>query len=262
MRVLRLILLGILAYVIAMVVLFPAAPVVDRIRPQLGPVALGEVSGKLYRGNVNTVRSTDDLLPLEFSNVAWRLSPSSLLKGGAGAVISFDGYGGGGKGQVTRRWNGDVAVSDFTFDADAKELEPLLPVPVASFGGRISGELAKVMLQNNLLTSIEGSLNWTDALLVTAAFGPQLNTSLGRIVIDVVPEGDGTHVATVNAAGGDVAIDGNISFAQNGDFSTDLVLTPASTAPPQLLNVLKRIGRPDAKGQIKVRQSGNVNRMM
>lgn len=262
MRVLRLILLGLLAYVVAVVVLFPAASVVDRIRPQLGPVALGEVSGKLYRGKVNTVRSTDDLLPLEFSNVAWRLSPSSLLKGGAGAVISFDGYGGGGEGQVTRRWNGDVAASDFTFNADAKELEPLLPVPVASFGGRISGEFAKVMLQNNQLTSLEGSLNWSDALLETAAFGPQLNASLGKIDIDVAPEDDGSHVATINATGGDVAIDGKVSFAQNGDFSTDLALTPAGSAPPQLLNVLKRIGRPDAEGKIHVKQSGNVNRMM
>ncbi|MEE9322245.1 MAG: type II secretion system protein N [Granulosicoccus sp.] len=262
MRILRLILLGVLAYVVAMVAFFPAAPVVDRIRPQLGAVALEGVSGKLYSGKVNTVRSTDDLLPLEFSNVAWRLSPSSLLKGGAGAVISFDGYGGGGEGNVTRRWNGDIAVSDFKFNASAKELEPLLPVPVASFSGRLNGEFARITLQNNLLTALEGSLSWSDAVLATAAFGPQLSASLGKIDINVAPEGDESHVALVAAAGGDVAIDGKVSFARNGDYSTDLVLTPASSAPPQLLNVLKRIGRPDAQGQYRIKQSGNVNRMM
>ena len=37
-RVIRLILLGIVAYVISVVWLFPAAPVIDRIKPQIQPV--------------------------------------------------------------------------------------------------------------------------------------------------------------------------------------------------------------------------------
>jgi len=77
MRFISLFVLGVVAYFLAILVLFPAAPVVDRIRPQLGPVALEGVNGKLYKGLINTVRSTDDLLPLEFQNVGWSLSPTA-----------------------------------------------------------------------------------------------------------------------------------------------------------------------------------------
>jgi len=124
MRFISLFVLGVVAYFLAILVLFPAAPVVDRIRPQLGPVALEGVNGKLYKGLINTVRSTDDLLPLEFQNVGWSLSPTALLKGG-GANFSFEGYGGSGEGRATRGWNGTVSITDFSFDAQAKALEPL-----------------------------------------------------------------------------------------------------------------------------------------
>jgi len=89
MRFIGLCLLGAAAFFVTVLVLFPAAPVVDRFRPQLGPVALEGVNGKLYKGVINTVKSTDDLLPLEFQNVGWALAPASLFKGGAGASFSL-----------------------------------------------------------------------------------------------------------------------------------------------------------------------------
>jgi len=81
MRVVRLILLGLLVYCIAMVVLFPAAPVVEKFKPQLQPMVLNGVSGKLYKGEVESVVSTDDLLPLVLNNVKWAIAPSKLLQG-------------------------------------------------------------------------------------------------------------------------------------------------------------------------------------
>lgn len=257
MRLFRLILLGLLVYVISVVVLFPAAPVVERAKPYLGPVALEGVNGKLYKGVIDRVRSTDDLLPLEFQNVGWAVAPKSLLNGGAGATFSFDGYGGSGKGLLTRAWNGDVVVSDFNVTAQAKELEPLLPVPIASFSGELSGSIAKLALVNNLLNEMNGSFTWANAVLESP-----IRTSLGTVQIQITPQTGQTHQVALSANGGDVTMDGQVTLAQNGDFVADVLFTPAPSATPDVINGLRQMGRLDAQGRVRLQRQGNVNRLM
>lgn len=256
MRVVRLCLLALAAWLVTVVVRFPAAPVVDRLRPGLGPVALEGVDGALIDGRVARVRSTDDLLPLEFRDVRWTLAPGALL-GGAGADVAFTGYGGGGEGRVLRAWNGDVVVEGLTFTAEAKALEPLLPVPIAAFSGELAGELERVVLEGELLTTLEGTLAWRDALLESP-----VRTALGSVDVVVAKEGPETHVATLEARGGDVAAEGSVSVTRAGDFAADVLLTPSATAPAELLDALGRLARPDSGGRFRLQRSGNVNRLM
>ena len=255
-RVLGLCLLAVLAWTVTVIVRFPAAPVVDRLRPQLGPVALEGVEGALLDGRVARVRSTDDLLPLEFRDVNWTFAPGALASG-AGADVSFSGYGGGGDGQVLRAWNGDILVEDLAIDVQAKALETLLPVPVAAFSGELIGNIARVVLAEGLLTTFEGRLSWRDALIERP-----VRTVLGTVELDVVKEGAESHVVTVAASGGDVAAEGTITIALDGDFAADMLLTPAANAPADVVGVLGRIARPEADGNFRLSQSGNVNRLM
>lgn len=257
MRVVWLIIVGLISYVIGVVVLFPAAPVVDRIRPQLGPVALQGVHGKLYNGVIDSVRSTDDLLPLEFTNVGWTLAPRTLLSGGAGASFRFEGYGGQGEGLAARQWNGDIQVTDFNFDVQAKLLEPLLPVPIASFSGQLSADIRRITLENELLTGFDGTLTWSDAQLESP-----VPTALGDVQVLIEPEGDQSHKVSLSASGGDIAMDGNVTITQAGDFSADVLFTPSPSAPPAVLNGLRQMGRPDAQGRVRFVRQGNVNRLM
>lgn len=257
MRIIGLCLLGLISYLLAMIVFFPAAPVVDRIRPQLGSVAVEGVSGRLYKGLINTVRSTDDLLPLELRNVGWTLAPQTLLKGGTGAAITFDGYGGQGRGLVLRKWNGDIVVNDFKVNVQAKDLEPLLPVPVASFSGEIRTEIANLQLVDQLLTRFEGQLIWEDAVLESP-----VPASLGTVNIDVQPDGEQSHVVALDAQGGDVAVDGTVTLTLGGDFSADVMLTPSPDAPAEVVEGLRQMGRADDQGRVRIQQQGNVNRMM
>lgn len=257
MRLVGLCLVGILSYAIAMVVLFPAAPVVDYFRPQLGPVALEGVNGKLYKGVIDEVRSTDDLLPLEFQNVGWVIAPSALLKGGAGVSFKFDGYGGQGSGMVARSWNGSISVTDFDFNAQAKELEPLLPVPIASFEGELLAKIDKLRLVDNVLTEFDGTLTWRDAALVTP-----VPTALGNVDVVIKPDGEQSHTITLTATGGDIAMDGQVSVTSSGDFAADILFTPAQNAPAAVLNGLRQMGRPDAQGRVRFQRQGNVNRLL
>lgn len=259
MRALRLFLLGLCAYVVSAIFLFPAAPVVERIKPQIKPIELEGVSGKLFSGKVATVINADDLLPLEFKDVAWSLAPATILKGGIGANIDFSGYGGGGEGQVRRQFNGDIRVSDATFTAKANEFEVLLPSPVAEFTGDIAGQIDSVQIQNQLLKAVEAQLTWGQAVIVTRLYGPEITANLGELNIDVAAEDNDAHLVTLKSSGGDLSIDGTINIAANGDYRTNILLTPSANAPRELVGVLQQRTRPDGGGRFKIQHNGNMN---
>ena len=257
MRVLKLSLLGLAAFLVALVALFPAAPIVDRLRPSLGPVALEGVSGRAFSGRVARARSTDDLLPLELSDVTWRLAPGAL-PGGGGAHVGFAGYGGTGEGLVRRTWGGDLLVENFRLTGvSAKALEPLLPAPIAAFDGRIEAEIPELAIVDGLLARLAGRFVWIGAVLERP-----VGVRFGDVEITVAPESAELHAGTIEAGGGDVAASGSFTLAPNGDYTLDLVATPSGEAPAAVRETLGRVARPDSQGRYRIRQSGNVNRLM
>lgn len=260
MRVVRLVLLCLFVWVIAVVILFPAAPVIEKIKPLLKPMALSGVTGKLYNGAVASVVSTDDLLPIELSDVKWTFAPLKLLKG-TGAAIEFTALGGGGTGDVLRTWGGDLAIDNVEIDISAPELEVFLPVPIATFKGKIRGEFPEVRLVNEQLTRLLGELRWNGAEIDTNVFGPQLQIKLGTIIIDIKPQDGGAHEAKISANGGDITADGAVSVGGNGDFDLNIVLTPSSSTPREVVDHLERTTRPESGGRYRWQQTGNVNRL-
>ncbi len=261
MRVVRLVLLGLLVYAVAVVFLFPAAPVVEKIKPQLQPMTLSGVSGRLFRGEVAAVVSTDDLLPLTLRDVTWRFAPTKLIKG-TGVAVAFSGLGGGGTGDVLRTWGGDLAIDNLDVNIEARELEPFLPVPIASFKGSIVGEIAEVRMVNQQLTRLLGELHWNNAEIDTVVFGPDITIGLGTLSVNIEPEDGGAHQATISASGGDLVAEGMVNVQGNGDFNLNILLTPSSSTPPELVDHLKRTTRPESGGRYRWQEAGNLNRLM
>lgn len=256
-RVIRLILLGIVAYVVSVVWLFPAAPVVARLQPQIQPVQVSGVDGRLFKGTANNVRYADDLLPLELSNLQWRLMPRKIFAAAAGVGFSFDAYGGAGTGEFSRYISGDMSVSDFVFKGPAKGLEPLLPLPIAQFNGNLDAQLDSVEIENQLLKSMDGEITWQDARLETpiAAF-------LGNVDLAIEPAGDDRHRGVISASGGEIELDGSVEIAANGDFQSNVLITPTDKATPELLNAIRSFARPEKDGRYRLQRNGNVNRLM
>lgn len=261
MRLVRLVLLCLLAFAVTVVVFFPAAPVLEKIKPDLRPLVLSGVTGPLLKGKVASVVSTDDLLPLVLQDVKWRFAPLKLIKG-TGAAVEFSGFGGGGTGDVIRTWGGDIALDNVKVDITASELEAFLPVPIAQFAGKIRGEFDEVRLVNQQLSRLLGNLNWADAAINTNVLGPQLDISLGTLNIDINPEDNGAHKATVGASGGDITADGVVNVQANGDFELNIIITPSSNTPPELVEHLKRTTRPESGGRYRWQEAGNVNRLL
>jgi len=86
-----------------------------------------------------------------------------------------------------------------------------------------------------------------------------MNANLGKLDVNISPDGDAAHLIALNASGGELALDGTINLTLAGDFQSNLVFTPSSNAPAALTSVLQRFAKPDAGGRYRVKQSGNIN---
>lgn len=256
-RVIRLILLGIVAYVVSVVWLFPAAPVVARLKPQIVPVQVSGVEGRLLKGTADSVVYDDDLLPLQASNVHWRLMPRKIFAAAAGVGFKFDAYGGVGEGEFSRYISGDMAVTDFNFKGPAKELEALLPLPIAEFNGSLDADLASVEIENQLLKSMDGVIKWQDARLEAP-----VNAFLGNVELTIEPAGQDRHRGVINANGGEVEVSGSVEIAGNGDFQSNVLITPTDKATPEVLNAIRSFARPERDGRYRFQRNGNVNRLL
>ena len=256
-RVIRLILLGIVAYVVSVVWLFPAAPVVAKLKPQIQPVQVSGVDGRLFKGKAKSVVYADDLLPLQASNVEWRMMPRKIFAAAAGVGFSFDAYGGAGQGEFSRYLSGDMSVSDFNFKGPAKGLEPLLPLPIAQFTGNLDAQLDSVEIENQLLTSMDGVIRWQEARLQAP-----ITAFLGNVELTIKPAGENRHRGVINASGGEVEFDGSVEIAGNGDFQSNVLITPTDSATPELLNAIRSFARPESGGRFRVQRNGNVNRLL
>jgi len=145
------------------------------------------------------------------------------------------------------------------FNVESKELEVLLPGPVAEFTGEITGQFDRVHLANQLLQSISGKLSWNNAIIVTRLYGPEITANLGELDVDIVPEENAAHAVTISSAGGDLTVDGKVVVAANGDYQTNMLLTPSATAPQELVRALQQLTKPAGGGLFKIEHNGNMN---
>lgn len=257
MRWFKLVLLGAIAYVVSVLFMFPAAPVLQRIEPNLQPIKLSGVDGKLFRGSVARINYDDDVFPVELTEANWKLLPRKLLAAAVGVNFDFKAYGGLGDGDFERKLNGDMRLSDVRFTGPAKGLEALLPLPVASFAGQFALQVEVAELENNLLTEMVAKLDWSNAVLETP-----IALFAGTVSIDIQPVDAQTHRAAVTVSGGEVDVQGSVDVKQNGDFVTDFMVKPEASASPDVINALRGLGRPDNQGRYRLQQNGNVNRLM
>ena len=252
-------LIGVLAYVLFLALRFPASSVVSRFDTR--PATLSGVSGSVFHGEVDSITLPNNSLPTgpdQFlvENVSWRAAPTALLRGSGAANISFDAYNGHGEGLVAQTFTGTSEVRDFRFVTDAEGVNVLLD-PLAEVLGQFAIDITDLSLRNQLLDAFSGNIEWRGAQIVRP-----VPAKLGTVTIQVEPDEPQSHVATINASGGDLTISGTVKVALNGDFNADVLIEPTNNAPRELTDMLRAMARPSSDGSFRVRRNGNFKRMM
>ncbi len=257
MRIIGYILLGLVSYLVFMVLLFPASPVIKRL--QTAPLVLNGVSGPLWNGEVAQVVTPNTLMPTGpddflLENISWRLAPQKLLSGAGAANIAFSAYGGSGKGLVSRQLDGDTTISGLYYSSNGESLNVLFD-PLLKIAGELKLNVAEAVVKNQLLESLDGDLEWNNAVLDVPVVA-----KLGNLKLTVKPR-DEDHIAEITSTGGDLELSGSVDLKKDGNFKTDITIVPRPSASVVLTDMLRGLARPNSDGSFRLRRNGNINRL-
>lgn len=248
MRVRSIVLLALGAFLVTVVVKFPADVVFAHLNTE--PLLINNPGGTVWRGDARSAGVRN--VPNRLDAVRWTLNPLTLISGKLGADVEFDILGGNGNATVARAFNGDVFVNDAEIRIDAQAIEALFPAPLVQLGGRLELILEDGHFNPQHPESIRGRLIWSDAQLrdpVSAAFGV--------VTLNVTPNTAG-HTAVLKNQGGVLALSGQVEIDKQGAYRADIRLQPLQNAPADLDSTLSLLGQKGSDGSYRLRQSGRL----
>jgi hypothetical protein len=250
MKIRSVILLATTAYLLTLLVRFPAELVFANITT--APLVIDKPGGTLWSGKAKSI----SLGPNRLEDVEWTVDLTSLLEGRVGAEIEFKALGGNGQARVARAFNGDVFITDGEFQIASQALESLLSVSLVQIGGPMQVLVEEAHFTPQQFQSVRGNLTWRKALLNSPA-----QANLGTVTVTVVPSPDG-HTAELENEGGVLRISGKLDVDKLGGYRADIRLKPQANAPEELLSMLKLLGRSGSGGNYRFRQSGKLQNFL
>jgi hypothetical protein len=227
----------------------PASWVVPWLPPG---VSCGTVTGSIWHGNCAGLV----LAGQPYGDVGWTVHAGALLgltldahinvirgpaKANTDITTGLAGLSGllHGTGKVTLR----NVVADLPLDTR------LIPQVPATWGGKAHVELARLTLTQAQLTDVQGKIDVHD--LVDRDIG---NTVLGNYSLTFLPGASGL-TAEIHDLGGSLAVQGILRITQPSSYNLDVHLTARPTAPPDVLEQLKKLPL-DAQGRPEFEEEG------
>ena len=248
-KVLKYILLGVAAYVIFVAATLPAPWFYSHwLQGRLGNWALYGVQGTLWEGRAAVVRSGN----LQLENLHWDLHPMSLLWGRAEVALHFKYAAAPGSLVLGRSFTGTWHADDVAVELPAGRLSPLLRLPGAELGGKVTVQLSDLTAKQGRGTAVTGSVAWEKA-----ALRKPVAVDLGTFAIDLKTTAEGVS-GTLLDHGGAVQAQGLLKLTADGRYQ--LTATFASRDPQQSLITqgLQLFGTPGSDGRVKYSATGVV----
>lgn len=222
----RVVLVGVLAYLVFLFVSLPAALVVPERLP--GGVRMTGVSGTVWRGAAADLTWGQRVV----GQLQWRFAPLALLQARVGVRVVLDGPGVHLQGVLMRPWFGRRVLVDHLQLALAADQLRGSGVPVA-LGGNIHVHIGHAAWAFGGTPQATGTAEWTGASLLAP-----LSLSLGTVQADLVPDRQGQQMR-FSLQGGDLSGRGVLSLNQGLQYRLTGALTAISPAAEQLLGDLQ-----------------------
>ena len=210
-----------------------------------GRLRLSAPSGTVWcgKGSITNARG-DWSVP-----VAWRIDPTSLLRGNRMLTIHSPDNGGAAGGNVG--WQDETVILDqFALAVPAMALADVI-------GARGMPALGGVIVLDAPSFRWDGArgagslkVRWQNARLAS----PAGSVDLGTVTLALAPRGS-ELAAHIENAGGDLRISGETSVV-GADARLSATLSAAPSAAPNVVRALAALGVPDASGAVRVQWQG------
>ena len=206
-----------------------------------GQLRVADAAGTVWngRGVVTGERRTWSL------PISWKVDPWSLARGDA--VIALRDADGVDLPRATLAWrNGVLTLDGIAFTLPAAAFDGAVAASnVVALGGDVVFDAPHFSWNGNAGDGA-ASARWTGARIA----GNAGTLALGTVTINFTPR-DGVVVGHIENRGGDVRIDGEVTFSGSGS-NGSVTLSPLPSTPPAINRALAALGTPDVAGAVRL----------
>lgn len=250
----RYIILALVLYLGFLIASLPAQLVYAYSKQMLGqklPLTMTEVDGSIWTGSAGQSKFGTQV----FDSVQWRFRPLRLLTGHLELGWEFtipDGYAKG------------IAGVNFMGRYYMKQLEGLVPmgylakaakVEALRPGGSMDISLDNVEFNTQSITAVSGNVAWHGAEITLLK-----PMRLGDFKVALESGAEGIK-GVLSDAGGPLQLEGLLTLDGEGSYQFNGTLMVRDTSQTDLVNAMRSLGRPDAGGKYKIKQSGKLSQL-
>jgi general secretion pathway protein N len=240
----RLIIAGLLFFLVVLLVTFPARVAYQWLAP--AEVKLSGITGSIWNGKAAEGIAAGAYV----RNIDWTIQPGSLFKGQLAFFASADPGSGAMTATIAAKSDGSLIISD---------LDGSVPLDLVHQAFQQSGirgdvvlEFAKLVIRDGLPVEADGSVTINDF------FAPVLSAAtIGdfRAVFQTSTDG---ITGVVNQLSGVINVEGTIDLMTNRSYLFIGQVSPTPETPPSITNQLVFLGSPNDRGQRSFRFEGQL----
>lgn len=244
-RVWPLLALGASAYLLFLVVSFPAARMTPWLERQVSGLSLHGVAGSLVSGQAIQLVYRG----LDLGRVSWRARPLALLLGRLEYHLELSDPVNPGQARLAITPGGAVRGRDIRFTVSPDRLAALYsPLPVTT-SGRLRVEIETLDVSAAFPEHVAGRLDWEAAAVLSP-----VELVLGDIAMALHSEPDALVGDMVS--GGRLEAAGGVQLTADGRYRYELRIRPDNQTSEDTLAMLETVGRMQPDGQMVFTGSG------
>ena len=246
-RVWRLVALGVGAYLLILVITFPAARVSGMLLDQNADLSLGRVSGSVFSGQAAQLVYQG----LDLGEVHWQFRPLALLLGRVEYRIELMSPANQGELSIGKTLTGRTHVHDVDIELlPGRLVNHYSPMPVNTSG------MVRLVFETfnpgaDYSGEVNGRLEWRDAVILEP-----INLVLGQLVLDVVTD-DGELVGRITE-GGELGASGELALSATYAYRLKLLLHPGNDVSSESLDMLEQSAQRQTNGDYRIDMSGQL----
>jgi len=249
MRTFKLILLGLLTFILTAVWLTPAAFVAPYIEKFAPNVRIGNASGTIWNGKAGSVSANN----FNLGSVDWRLRPlKSLFSLAAVADLEISGSELKANGNVAYGLDKSIRLSAMQFEADASIVKRFQPQ--VALTGNFEGMIDNAEIQPGGFPVVNGVVNMVQLSVIIPRVEP------GNYRADVKSE-DNALIADISSDKAPLNLNGKASINSDWQYQSDVIAKASPGLNPMIMNLLRPVAgsNPGPDGSLRINRNGKID---
>jgi hypothetical protein len=248
MKAKKAVVLGLAAFVLALVVVLPARWIAGALPPG---VTCGDWAGSVWRGQcIDLTLSDGSKVLVKLASLRWKLRPLSLLR----LTVSADFQSNWAKGEATGRValspGGAIRLRDMSASS---VLDPL------AIGALPSGWTGRAELRRGEFDWDAGTLGRLGGELVVSDLANRRGTALGGYRLELRPGSTPPFTGVLRDTGGPVEVDAQIQLTADRNWTLEGRMRQRDPADIRLARQLDMLDVADASGWRRLSAAGDFN---